>query len=162
MTYSVGTCRSQHAHSPHKPRFAGGSSRRAIRLAVISAHPLVRQGLRAVVRVSTGLELVGEASHGAEAAQLITATRPHVVLFDLALPETESLTAIAAIKRANPRTRVIVLATFAEPTLSSSAVRAGADHILLKDVAVPELIRTIRGARPDLQRRSQNFLASSE
>ena len=150
MVYPLSTSYHRHIYTPRPPRSADPSGRQAIRLAVVSEHPLVRQGLRAVARVTPGLELVGEASGDAVAVALAAAARPDVVLLDLALPEAASLATVAAIKRASPRTHVIVLATFADPGLAPSAVQAGADRVLLKDVGVPELIRAIRSAQPVL------------
>ena len=150
MVYPLSTSYHRHTCAPRTPELASTAGRQTIRLAVVSDHPLVRQGLRAVARVTPGLELVGEARGDAEAVGLAAATRPDVVLFDLALPEAPSLAAVAAIKRASPRTCVIVLATFADPNLAPSVAHAGADQVVLKDVGVPDLIRAIRSARPVL------------
>jgi DNA-binding NarL/FixJ family response regulator len=116
----------------------------SIRLMIVDDHAIVRQGLRAIMRVTPGLELVAEANSGREAIELAAAQRPDVILMDLVMPETDGVAAITAIKRAQPGVRVIALTTFAEADLVLRAVQAGADGYLLKDVDVQELTRAIR------------------
>jgi NarL family two-component system response regulator LiaR len=115
-----------------------------IRLMIVDDHAIVRQGLRAIFRVTSGLELVGEASGGGEAVDLAADLRPDVVLMDLVMPEPNGVAAIALIKRDQPQVRIIALTTFAEADLVLGAVQAGADGYLLKDVDVQELARAIR------------------
>src|SRR4051812_4441103 len=110
-----------------------------IRLLIVDDHAIVRQGLRAIIRVTPDMELVGEASGGREAVELATTLRPDVVLMDLLMPEVDGVAAIAQIKRDRPATRIIALTTFAEAELVLGAVQAGADGYLLKDVDVQEL-----------------------
>ena len=116
---------------------------RPIRLMIVDDHSIVRQGLRAIIRVSPGLELAGEAGGGREAIELAATQHPDVILMDLVMPETDGVAAIAAIKRAQPGVRVIALTTFADADLVLGAVQAGADGYLLKDVDVQELARAI-------------------
>ncbi|HWQ15366.1 MAG TPA: response regulator transcription factor [Roseiflexaceae bacterium] len=115
-----------------------------IRVLVVDDHAIVRQGLRAIIRVTPGLELVGEAADGAEAVEQTLAGCPDLVLMDLVMPGVDGVQAIAAIKRQAPSTRVLALTTFADAELVLGAVQAGADGYLLKDVGVPELTRAIR------------------
>jgi two-component system, NarL family, response regulator LiaR len=115
-----------------------------IRLLIVDDHAIVRQGLRAIIRVTPGMELAGEAGGGREAIELAAAQRPDVILMDLVMPEIDGVAAIAAIKRAQPDVRVIALTTFADADLVLGAVQAGADGYLLKDVDVQELARAIR------------------
>jgi NarL family two-component system response regulator LiaR len=124
-----------------------------IRLLIVDDHAIVRQGLRAIIRVTPDMELVGEAGGGREAVEVAAALRPDVVLMDLVMPETDGVAAITLIKRAQPRVRIIALTTFAEADLVLRAVQAGADGYLLKDVDVQELthaIRTVHGGQPFL------------
>jgi NarL family two-component system response regulator LiaR len=116
----------------------------AIRVLVVDDHAIVRQGLRAIIRVTPGLELAGEAADGAEAVAQTLAQRPDLVLMDLVMPGVDGVQAIATIKRDAPATRVLALTTFADAELVLGAVQAGADGYLLKDVGVPELARAIR------------------
>jgi len=125
----------------------------SIRVMIVDDHAIVRQGLRAIIRVTPDLELAAEAGGGREAIELAAAQRPDVILMDLVMPETDGVAAIAAIKRTRSGVRVIALTTFADADLVLGAVQAGADGYLLKDVDVQELTRTIRtvhGGQPYL------------
>jgi DNA-binding NarL/FixJ family response regulator len=125
----------------------------AIRLLIVDDHAIVRQGLRAIIRVTPDLDLVGEAESGQAAVELATTLHPDVVLMDLVMPELDGVTAIGLIKRARPDVRIIALTTFAEAELVLGAVQAGAEGYLLKDVDVQELaraIRTVHGGQPYL------------
>ena len=124
-----------------------------IRVMIVDDHAIVRQGLRAIIRVTPDLELAAEAGGGREAIELAAAQRPDVILMDLVMPETDGVAAIAAIKRTQSGVRVIALTTFADADLVLGAVQAGADGYLLKDVDVQELaraIRTVNGGQPYL------------
>jgi two-component system, NarL family, response regulator LiaR len=115
-----------------------------IRVLIVDDHAIVRQGLRAILRITPGLELAGEASDGAEALALVLSQRPDLVLMDLVMPNVDGVQATAAIKRSAPETRVLALTTFSDAELVLGAVQAGADGYLLKDVDVSELARAIR------------------
>lgn len=124
-----------------------------IRILIVDDHAIVRQGLRAVIRVLPGMEWAGEARDGREAIAAVDGLRPDIVLMDLVMPELDGVAAIAAIRQAHPRTRVIALTTFAEAELVLGAVQAGAAGYLLKDVELAELERAIHlvhGGRPYL------------
>jgi NarL family two-component system response regulator LiaR len=124
-----------------------------VRIVIVDDHPIVRQGLRAVIRVIPGLELVGEACDGQEALEVVGALRPDLVLMDLVMPGMDGVAAIAALKQAQPAVRVMALTTFAEAELVLGAVQAGVDGYLLKDVDVQELARavqTVSGGQPYL------------
>ena len=116
----------------------------SIRLLIVDDHAIVRQGLRAIIRVTPDLELVGEADGGRAAVEMAARLHPDVVLMDLVMPELDGVGAIARIKRDRPATRIIALTTFSEADLVLGAVQAGADGYLLKDVDVQELARAIR------------------
>ncbi|HEX9373616.1 MAG TPA: response regulator transcription factor [Roseiflexaceae bacterium] len=124
-----------------------------MRLIIVDDHAIVRQGLRAIIRVTPDMQLVGEAENGREAVDLVTALHPDVVLMDLVMPELDGVAAIALIKRDWPAVRIIALTTFVESEQVLGAVQAGADGYLLKDVDVQELtraIRTVHGGQPYL------------
>lgn len=124
-----------------------------ISILVVDDHAIVRQGLRAVLRVLPGMRWAGEARNGREAIAAVAELRPDLVLMDLVMPELDGVAAIAAIRRAHPATPVIALTTFAEAALVIGAVQAGAAGYLLKDIEVSELeraIRTVHGGRPYL------------
>jgi two-component system, NarL family, response regulator LiaR len=124
-----------------------------IRLIIVDDHSIVRQGLRAIFRVTPEMELIGEASNGREAVELALAQRPDLALMDLVMPEMDGVAAIAELKRAMPTLKIIALTTFADADLVLGAVQAGADGYLLKDIDVSELtraIRTVTGGQPYL------------
>lgn len=124
-----------------------------VRMVIVDDHPIVRQGLRAALRVLPQLELVGEAGNGREALAVVAATHPDLVLMDLMMPEMDGLTAIAALKAQPAPPRIIALTTFAEAEQVLGAVQAGADGYLLKDMEMQELaraVRTVLGGQPYL------------
>ncbi len=124
-----------------------------IRILIVDDHQIVRQGLRAIIRVLPDLELAGEASNGQEAVDMAARLHPDLVLMDLVMPQMDGVTAIAAMKQMQPKLPIIALTTFAEADLVLGAVQAGAEGYLLKDVDVQELaqaIRTVHGGKPYL------------
>lgn len=117
-----------------------------IRVLIVDDHPVVRDGLRGVIDGEPDLEVVGEAGHGAEALARIRATPADVVLMDLRMPEMGGVEAIAALRRAAPAARVVVLTTFDTDRDVLPAIEAGATGYLLKDTPRDELLRAVRAA----------------
>jgi two-component system, NarL family, response regulator LiaR len=115
-----------------------------MRVVIVDDHPIVRQGLRAALRILPDMALVGEAGNGREAIDLVRDVQPDVLLIDLVMPEMDGPAAIAAIKRTTPALPVVALTTFSEAALVLDAIRAGADGFLLKDVEVEELAHALR------------------
>jgi two-component system, NarL family, response regulator LiaR len=126
---------------------------RPIRVMIVDDHAVVRSGLGAFLMVHDGLELVGEASDGADAVRKCAEVRPDVILMDLVMPEMDGAAATKAIRRQFPATQVIALTSFREDDLVQGALQAGAIGYLLKNVSCDELARAIREAhagRPTL------------
>ena len=117
-----------------------------VRVLIADDHPVVRHGLRSFLELQDGLEVVGEASDGAEAVSMASALRPDVVLLDLVMPPLDGVEAIATIRERAPDAKVIVLTTFADDRRIFPALRAGAAGYLLKDVDPHDLVRAIRQA----------------
>jgi NarL family two-component system response regulator LiaR len=115
-----------------------------IRILVADDHAVVRQGLRSFLGLQDDMEVVGEASDGAEAVDSVERLRPDVVLMDLAMPGVDGVEAIRRIHASRPETRVVVLTSFTDDTKVLPAVRAGAVGYLLKDVEPAELASAIR------------------
>jgi DNA-binding NarL/FixJ family response regulator len=115
-----------------------------IRILVADDHAVVRQGLRSFLGLQDDMEVVGEASDGAEAVDSVERLRPDVVLMDLAMPGVDGVEAIRRIHESRPETRVVVLTSFTDDTKVLPAVRAGAVGYLLKDVEPAELASAIR------------------
>jgi len=116
-----------------------------IRVLIADDHTVVRKGLNALLSADKyGIEVIGEASNGAEAIQLAVERKPDVILMDLVMPVKTGLQAIEEIKQIQPDARILVLTSFAEDDNVSQAIRAGAYGFLLKDTSPDELVQTIR------------------
>jgi NarL family two-component system response regulator LiaR len=117
-----------------------------ISVLIADDHPFVRHGLRTYLETLDDLEVVGEASDGAEAVELAGRLLPEVVLMDLVMPELDGVEATRAIRTASPATKVIVLTSFDDDEKVFPAIKAGAAGYLLKDVHPAELADAVRKA----------------
>ena len=116
----------------------------AIRILVVEDHPIVRQGLVALLNVVDGVEVVGEAADGAEAVKEFEARHPDVTLIDLRLPKMSGVEVIQRIRAAHAHARFIVLTTYDGDEDIYRALQAGARAYLLKGMTVEVLISAIR------------------
>lgn len=114
-----------------------------IRVVVADDHPIVRDGLRALIEATAGIELVGEATNGDEAIELAREVRPDVVLMDLAMPGRHGIEATREIASGGLASAVLILTMFADDESIFAAMRAGARGYLLKDADHDELRRAI-------------------
>jgi NarL family two-component system response regulator LiaR len=124
-----------------------------IRVMLVDDHAVVRSGLAAFLLASDDLELVAEASDGAEAVRLCERSQPDVILMDLIMPRMDGATATRAIRERHPHIQVLILTSFKEENLVQDALKAGAIGYLLKNVTADELADAIRAAyrgRPTL------------
>lgn len=117
---------------------------RPIRLVIAEDHVLVRAGLRSLLRQIPEVEVVGEASSGREALELVARDHPDLVLMDVSMPDLNGLEAAARIARQFPRTRTIILSMHAVEEYVHQALRAGAAGYLLKDADPSELALAVR------------------
>lgn len=120
---------------------------------IVDDQPVVRSGLGAFLSAFADMELVGEASGGAEALALCEELAPDVVLMDLVMPGMDGVAATAALRERCPGARVIALTSFADDELVQSALKAGAIGYLMKNVSHLDLADAIRAAhrgRPTL------------
>jgi DNA-binding NarL/FixJ family response regulator len=121
---------------------------KAIRIVLVDDQGMVRSGLRLILESEPGLEVVGEASTGRQALDLVRATNPDVVLMDVQMPELDGLAAtervLAAPSPGRERPRVIILTTFDLDEYVYAALRAGASGFLLKNAPADDLIRAVR------------------
>jgi DNA-binding NarL/FixJ family response regulator len=115
-----------------------------IRILAVDDHPLLRQGIAALIADQSDIRLVAEASNGREAIQQFRAHRPDITLMDLQMPEMNGLDAIVAIRGEVPEARIIVLTTYTGDVQVLRAMKAGARAYLLKNLLHKELLETIR------------------
>src|SRR5580692_4657314 len=115
-----------------------------IRVLSVDDHPLLREGVAALVANQTDMELVGEAANGREAVEQFRKHQPDVTLMDLQMPEMSGIDALSAIRGEFPEARIIVLTTYAGDVQVFRALKAGARGFLLKGLLRKELLETIR------------------
>ena len=120
----------------------------------VDDHPLLREGLAAMIGVEEDMELIGEASNGREAVESFRKHRPDITLMDLQMPEMNGIDAIGAIRGEFPDARIIVLTTHPGDVQVSRALKAGARAYLLKGMLRKELLETIRAVHAGQRRLS--------
>ena len=116
-----------------------------IRILICDDHPVVREGVRGMIRDQPDLEVVGEAGNGGQAAELALSLRPDVVLMDLKMPGLDGAYATTRIKAIAPSVRVLIVTTYQNDPALVAALKGGADGCLLKDSPKEELFAAIRG-----------------
>jgi len=115
-----------------------------IRVVLADDHAVVRQGLRTFLDLQEDIEVVAEASDGAQAVEAAAAFDPDVVLLDLVMPGLDGLGALKVLREG--RARIIVLTSFGDDDKLFAALRGGAAGYLLTDVQPADLVRAIRSA----------------
>jgi DNA-binding NarL/FixJ family response regulator len=115
-----------------------------LRVLIADDHPLMREGIAALLAGQDGFCVVALAADGVDAVAQFIAHRPDLCLLDLQMPVSDGVAAIVAIRQLQPDARIIVLTTFGGDARVAAALRAGAAAYLLKDVLGTELVATIR------------------
>ena len=115
-----------------------------IRILVVDDHPVVRDGLIAMLGTHPDFMVVGEASNGLEAVAKTHTLQPNVVLLDLEMPEMDGVESIRRIRETSPRTNAVVFTAFDTDERIVSAIQAGAKGYLLKGAPREELFTAIR------------------
>ena len=113
-----------------------------ISVLIVDDHPVVRQGLRALLEVQDDMAVAGEAGDGPAAISLAESLRPDIVLLDLKLPGMDGVAVLRPLRAAG--LRVLVLTSATEPSAAAAAVRAGAAGVVYKDIDPAALVRAIR------------------
>jgi DNA-binding NarL/FixJ family response regulator len=116
----------------------------SIRIIVTDDHPVVRDGLVAILSTQSDFEVVGEAGNGQEAVQQATLLEPDIMLLDLEMPEMDGLQVLQQLQQADFPARVIVFTAFDTDERILTAVQSGARGYLLKGVPRQELFNAIR------------------
>jgi len=116
----------------------------SIRVLLTDDHAIVRKGVRALLSTEPDIQIVGEASNGAEAVAQAEVLCPDVILMDLMMPKLDGIEATLQITARFPSVRVIVLTSFAADEKVFPAIKAGALGYLLKDSGPEELVSAIR------------------
>ena len=117
-----------------------------IDVVVADDHTLVREGICALLGRSTDILVVGQASNGKEAIQLVNRLLPQVLVIDVAMKKMDGLQATRQVLSENSKVQVVVLSMFGEPLIIRQALRSGARAYLLKDSLPEELPAAIRAA----------------
>lgn len=117
-----------------------------LRVLIADDHLVVREGLRAILGTAPDLTLVGEATDGAEAVQLVGELSPDVVLMDLRMPGVDGIEAIRQITARYPEVEIVILTTYDDDQHIVRGLRAGARGYLLKDAGRKVLFEAIRAA----------------
>jgi DNA-binding NarL/FixJ family response regulator len=115
-----------------------------IRLVIADDHPVVRDGLCAMLDTQPDIEVIGEATTGAEALDMVRSLRPDLVLMDLQMPELDGASATRRIRAEHEDIQVLVLTTYDTDGDISRAVEAGATGYLLKDARREDLFQAVR------------------
>lgn len=132
---------------------AGSSGRRkrrrnvpaTIRIVIADDHAVVRQAITRLLEAQCGMAVVGQASNGVEAVEMVENLHPDVAVIDFAMPEMDGAEATRRIKMRSRKTRVVGLSVFDDPYVAQRMLRAGADRYLRKDQGNQQLISAVCG-----------------
>jgi two-component system, NarL family, response regulator LiaR len=117
-----------------------------ITVLIVDDHEVVRRGVGAYLETQPDLEVVGEATSGDEAVEMVKELIPDVVLMDLIMPGMDGVETTRRVKAASPRTQVVVLTSYHEDVHIFPALKAGAISYILKDMKMEKLVEAIHRA----------------
>jgi DNA-binding NarL/FixJ family response regulator len=115
-----------------------------VRILAVDDHPLLREGIAALIRNEPDMELVAEAANGREAIDQFRRVQPDVTLMDVQMPDMSGIDALIAIREEAPKAKIIVLTTYGGDALAMRAMKAGAQAYVLKGLVRKDLLETIR------------------
>ncbi len=115
-----------------------------VKILLVDDHPVVRQGLSALIKMEEDMEIVGEADNGRAAVAVAKRTHPEVVIMDLSMPLLNGAEATRQIHQTVPSVKVLVLSSFGDDEYVERLMQAGAAGYLTKESAADELLKAIR------------------
>lgn len=130
-----------------------------IRVLTVDDHPLLREGIAALINAEPDMKLVAEASNAHEALEQFQLHRPDITLMDLQMPDVSGVEAIISIRSEFPKARIIVLTTFTGDAQVLRALRAGAEGYISKRHVRRELLEIIRAVHAGKKRIAQEVAA---
>ena len=115
-----------------------------LKILIVDDHPIVREGLKALLSTQSDLDVVAEAGTGTEAIEQVRRHDPDVVLLDLMLPDADGASVVQALTRERPGTNVLILSSVAAEEDVRASMKAGARGYLLKGAPSEEILSAIR------------------
>ena len=115
-----------------------------IRVVLVDDQTLVRQGVRGLLELVPDIQVVGEASDGEEALEIVPAIEPDVLLLDIRMPRLDGIAVLERLAKANALPPTLVLTTFDDGDAVIAAIKAGAKGVMLKDASLEDLAQAIR------------------
>ncbi len=135
-------------------------SKKLVRVLIVDDHDIVRAGIRMLLDAQPDMAVIGEASNGKEAVEMVSSMEPDVVLMDISMPGMTGIEATRAIKQTNSRVEIVGLTMHAEDRYFFQLLQAGASGYVVKGAAPHELLDAVRAAsrgeayiHPSLQRK---------
>jgi two-component system, chemotaxis family, chemotaxis protein CheY len=116
-----------------------------IKLVIVDDAPFIREAVRSLIR-GTEIELLGEASDGEEAVNLLKSKKPDVILMDMVLPKKNGIEATREILKDNPKIKIVACSTEGQESMLLKALEAGCCSFLAKPFKAEELLKSIRTA----------------
>lgn len=138
-----------------------GDTTRKIRVVLADDHPVVRNGLAAIVDQQTDMEVVGEAGDGDEAITLFTRLQPDVMVLDLRMPKRDGVAVVQQVMELNPKARLLIMTTYDGDEDIFRCLTQGAKGYLLKDAPRQEILSAIRAVSEDRPYTSSSIAAKA-
>ncbi len=113
-----------------------------IKIILTEDHQVLREGVKSLI-ASPNIEIVGEASNGAELTKLLTAHKPHIIIMDISLPDISGIELTRQLSQSHPHIKVLILTMFTDETFISQAIKAGARGYLHKNTTREEMLLAI-------------------